>query len=225
MRLSTLSLAAAACVIASAAFAGSSSSGPLMSGTPLFGGRAAPMFGHTGPGGVAVHGHWGGRHGGRVRVPSAYEVGPSRERGVDRHAGHEFGDGHRLRASRPHAPTAVHRRDGRGWSRVDWREGAARAPGRDRARSDWARRVDNGRVIASGGGAEAPLLRSFAEPPLAPTAHYVVSIQPQIIYVGPPPRHGANVRVVSGTPGAGASRYARPGTRWRDAGGTEWVEY
>lgn len=209
MRLSTLSVAAAALFFASAAAtAGQPSFSTFRSGGGAHGGHSVMHGGHG-----VVHGGY------RAHAPVAARGGWSGGHGSGGHGlrvgGGPAGWGHGQRAWRP--GSAAYTRDRRGWSRSE--------PVRHAGHAGWRRsHAGYGAVVVIGGGAEAPVTRSFAEPPLAPTAHYVVSMQPQIIYVGPPPQEAPKVRVVSGTQ-AGASRYARPGTRWRDERGAEWLEY
>ncbi len=169
---------------------------------------AGPGQGTHFPGGVIIGPGYGAPahvgHGVRHAAPRAPAFGHRAPSGY----------GHRFGAWR--APPAVHGRAAHGWTRLHpppgWNRHARHAP-------------RPAPYLVSGGGTDASLLRSFAEPPLAPTAHYVVSIAPQVIYVGAPPRHAPNVRVVSGTPGVRAQPDPRRNGVWRDPNGTVWQEY
>ncbi|MBL8587350.1 MAG: hypothetical protein JNK46_02365 [Methylobacteriaceae bacterium] len=82
----------------------------------------------------------------------------------------------------------------------------------------------HGRVIVAA-GADVTNSRSFVEPPLAPSAHIAVTVQPQIVYLTPPPRKRQTVTVVYGTQRDARARAATAAPRvWRDRDGRYWRE-
>lgn len=204
MQLSSTCLAAAAFLLASSAA-----------------GFAGPAQVTRFPGGVIVNaGPGASPHHGRILRHAAPR--DAFARGHRGWSGAPGWGGHRA----PFAHPAIHARGAAGWTRLHgWTQGARDAG----ARHGWSAHprhdARRGQRLVSGGGMDAPLLRSFAEPPLAPTAHYVVSVAPQVIYVGAPPRQGPNVRVVSGSPGVRATPPAPRQGCVCDPDGTVWQEY